>query len=94
MYALAAAGGEVVWQNKRAGSVWGRISVANGVGFVGNDNVLTGFDVDSGEQLFRYETHGTIAGVTTIANGRVAFGEGMAWRDSTSGSMLTVLTVP
>lgn len=94
LYALAAATGDVVWQRPLTGSVWGRISVANGVGFVGNDNVLEAFDVDSGELLYSYKTDGTLAGVITVANGRVAFGDGLSWTNGKSGSTLTVLTVP
>jgi polyvinyl alcohol dehydrogenase (cytochrome) len=94
LYAFNGATGDVVWQRKLAGSVWGRISVANGVGFVGNDKVLEAFDVESGELLYSYQAFGTLAGVITIANGRVAFGEGLSWVNGTSGNMLTVLSLP
>jgi polyvinyl alcohol dehydrogenase (cytochrome) len=94
LYALDGATGDVVWQRKLAGSVWGRISVANGVGFVGNENVLEAFDVESGDLLYSHENVGTLAGVITIANGRVAFGEGLLWIAGTPGKMLTVLTIP
>jgi len=94
LYALHGATGGVIWRRKLAGMVWGRISVANGVGFVGNDNVLEAFDIDDGKVLYSHVTTGTIAGVITIANGRVAFGEGLDWLFGTRGSMLTVLALP
>ena len=94
LYALDGATGDVIWQRKLAGSVWGRISVANGVGFVGNENVLEAFDIESGAVLYSHKNVGTLAGVITIANGRVAFGEGLDWFTGKPGKMLTVLTVP
>jgi polyvinyl alcohol dehydrogenase (cytochrome) len=94
LFALDGATGEIAWQRKLAGLVWSRISVANGVGFVGHEKVLEAFDADSGELLYSYETDGTLSGVVTIADGRVAFGEGMSWIRGTSGKLLRVLTVP
>ena len=85
--------GDIVWQRKLEGLVWGRISVANGVGFIGNDNVLEAFDIETGALLYSYKNKG-LAGVITIANGRVVFGEGLAWASGQSGSKLTVLKVP
>jgi hypothetical protein len=56
--------------------------------------VLEAFDIDTGTLLYSRENTGTLAGVITIANGRVAYGEGMNWYMSTQGSTLTVLTLP
>lgn len=56
-----------------------RISVANGVGFVGNDKVLQAFDAKTGDLLYYRDNAGTLAGVITVANGRVAYGEGLSW---------------
>lgn len=95
LYALAPATGDIAWQRKLKGSVWGRISVANGVGFVGNGEVLEAFDIDSGALIASFPSAGgTLAGVITIANGRVAFGEGLEWGTAKVGKTLTVLSVP
>ena len=36
---------------------------------------------------------GTVAGTVSIANGRVAYGEGMSWATAKPGSTLTVLAI-
>jgi polyvinyl alcohol dehydrogenase (cytochrome) len=95
LYALDGATGDVVWMRKLAGLVWGRISVANGVGFVGTGDTLEAFDVDSGTVIKSFKSKGgTVAGTITIANGRVAFGEGLTWSSGVAGRTLTVLAVP
>jgi outer membrane protein assembly factor BamB len=96
LYALDGATGNIVWRRTLKFQVWGRISVANGVGFVGVGAQLEAFDADTGEVIktFPSPSGGTIAGTITIANGRVAFGEGLAWSSGIGGRMLTVLTIP
>jgi polyvinyl alcohol dehydrogenase (cytochrome) len=96
LYALDGATGDIVWQRALEFQVWGRISVANGVGFVGVGSQLEVFDVDTGDLIktFPSGSGGTIAGTITIANGRVAFGEGLTWSSGRSGKMLTVLAIP
>jgi hypothetical protein len=73
-------------------NVWGRISAANGVGAVGVGPSLELFDTDTGAQLKSYASMGgTVAGTISIAHGRIAFGEGLAWVDGNPGRYLTVL---
>ncbi|MET0341024.1 MAG: PQQ-binding-like beta-propeller repeat protein [Polyangiales bacterium] len=94
LFALNGGTGAIAWQRKLTGPVWGRISVANGVGFVGVGNKLEVFDVDTGAVIKTFPSKkGTVAGTPSVANGRVAFGEGMAWANARPGSTLTVLTV-
>jgi outer membrane protein assembly factor BamB len=94
LYALDGATGDVAWMRTLPGLVWGRMSVANGVGFVGTGTTLEVFDVDTGMVLKSVPSKGgTVAGTITIANGRVAFGEGLSWSSGVRGSTLTVLTV-
>ena len=94
LYALDGGSGDIVWMRPLSALVWGRMSVANGVGFVGVDTNLEVFDVDTGEMIKTIPSKGgTIAGTITVANGRVAFGEGLSWSTGKRGSMLTVLAV-
>jgi polyvinyl alcohol dehydrogenase (cytochrome) len=95
LYALDGATGNIVWRRALEFQVWGRISVANGVGFVGVGRRLEVFDVDTGELIKTVPSSGgTVAGTITIANGRVAFGEGLSWSSGFAGKMLTVLALP
>ncbi|HET8938313.1 MAG TPA: PQQ-binding-like beta-propeller repeat protein [Polyangiales bacterium] len=95
LFALDPATGDIVWQRKLKGSVWGRISVANGVGFVGNEDMLEAFDIETGAVIANYASpHGTLASVITIANGHVAFGDGLEWVNAKGGNTLTVLRLP
>jgi outer membrane protein assembly factor BamB len=94
LYALDGGTGNVTWMRPLTGQVWGRMSVANGVGFVGTGTNLEAFDVDTGAVIKTIPSKGgTVAGTITIANGRVAFGEGFTWGGGKTGSKLTVLTV-
>ena len=94
LYALDGGTGEVVWKTPLNGVVFGRVSVANGVGFVGAGPELVIFDVDTGAVIKTVPGKGgTLASTITIANGRVAYGEGMSWASSTPGSTLTVLSI-
>jgi outer membrane protein assembly factor BamB len=95
LYGLDGATGDIVWMRTLPGQVWGRISVANGVGFVGTGTTLEAFDVDTGTVIKSFPSKGgTVAGTISIANGRVAFGEGLSWSTGRRGSMLTVLALP
>jgi polyvinyl alcohol dehydrogenase (cytochrome) len=99
LFALEGATGDIAWQRpvRTRDAVLGRITVANGVGFVGVGSHLEVFDVDDGSLIQSIETSGgTAAGVASIANGLVAFGTGAAWlryTDAEKGA-LTVLEVP
>jgi outer membrane protein assembly factor BamB len=99
LYALDARDGKTVWTRDfglNAG-VLGRITVANGVGFMGVGSELEVFDVEDGSVLQTVATGGpTAAGVASIANGIVAFGTGatsLAHDDADQGKLI-VLEVP
>ncbi|HTE46655.1 MAG TPA: PQQ-binding-like beta-propeller repeat protein [Gemmatimonadaceae bacterium] len=95
LYGLDGATGNIAWMRRLAGQVWGRISVANGVGFVGTGTNLEAFDVDTGVMIKSFASKGgSVAGTISIANGRVAFGEGMTWSTARAGRMVTVLALP
>jgi outer membrane protein assembly factor BamB len=95
LFALNGATGEISWMRNLPGLVWGRMAVANGVGFVGTGNALEVFDVASGAVIKSVPSKGgTVAGTITVANGRVAYGEGLSWSSGVRGTMLTVLAVP
>jgi polyvinyl alcohol dehydrogenase (cytochrome) len=92
---LDGATGNVAWMTPLDGEVYGRISVANGVGFVGAGKALVVFDSDTGKILKTVPSKGgTVAGTITIANGRVAYGEGLTWANGVAGRTLTMLKVP
>ena len=94
LYGLDGATGDIAWMRSLPGQVWGRISVANGVGFVGTGTTLEVFDVDTGASITSIPSKGgTLAGTISVANGRVAFGEGLSWSSGRRGSKLTVLAV-
>jgi outer membrane protein assembly factor BamB len=95
LYALDGATGEIAWMRKLTGLVWGRMSVANGVGFVGTGTNLEVFDVDTGVVLKTFPSKGgSVAGSISVANGRVAFGEGLTWSSGVNGKHVTVLHLP
>ncbi len=95
LFGLDGATGDIAWMRKLDGLVWGRISVANGVGFVGTGGKLEVFDTDTGAVIKSFSGKGgTIASTPTIANGRVAFGEGLTWSSGMAGRTLTVLSLP
>ncbi|MBM4364355.1 MAG: PQQ-binding-like beta-propeller repeat protein [Deltaproteobacteria bacterium] len=85
---------DIVWERQIGGSVWGMISVANGVGFYGKDKVLQAFDTKTGEVLSEFPTEGSIATAPAVSNGHVVFGSGMSWITSTPGSKYYALKVP
>jgi polyvinyl alcohol dehydrogenase (cytochrome) len=91
LFALDGATGDIVWERQLPGEVMGPVTSANGVGFVGADKQLLAFNVDTGEVLFRHRTTATIASAPTVANGRVAFGNGLTWVFGHPGSLLTIL---
>jgi polyvinyl alcohol dehydrogenase (cytochrome) len=94
LYALDGATGNIVWMRALPGQVWGRTAVANGVGFVGTGTKLEVFDVDSGAVIKSFPSKaGTVASTITVAHGRVAFGEGLAWSSGQYGTTLTVLGI-
>lgn len=95
MYALDGATGDIKWMRKLSAQVWGRTAVANGVGFAGVGTNLEAFDVETGMLIKSWPSKGgTIASTITVANGRVAFGEGLTWSSGKAGQTLTVLALP
>jgi polyvinyl alcohol dehydrogenase (cytochrome) len=95
LFALDGATGDIAWMRALEGQVWGRTAVANGVGFVGTGTNLEVFDVETGELIKSFPSNGgTVASTITVANGRVAFGEGLTWTSGIAGTMLTVLALP
>jgi hypothetical protein len=94
LFGLDGVTGDIAWMTPLPGEVYGRMSVANRVGFVGSGKNLVVFDSDTGMILKMVPSKaGTVAGTVTIANGRVAFGEGLTWATGVAGRTLTVLKV-
>jgi polyvinyl alcohol dehydrogenase (cytochrome) len=95
LFGLDGAKGDVVWMTPLDGEVYGRISNANGVGFVGAGRNLVVFDTDTGKIIKMFPSKGgTVAGTPSIANGRIAYGEGLTWANGVAGRTLTMLKVP
>jgi glucose dehydrogenase len=95
LFGLDGATGDMQWMRQLSGQVWGRTANANGVGFVGTGPNLEAFDVDTGALIKSFPGKGgSIASTITIANGRVAFGEGLSWSSGVRGTTLTVLALP
>jgi polyvinyl alcohol dehydrogenase (cytochrome) len=85
---------DVNWEREVGGSVWGPITVANGVGFFGKDKTLQAFDTATGEVLLEFPTEGSIATAPAISNGYVIFGSGMSWISATAGTKYYALKIP
>jgi polyvinyl alcohol dehydrogenase (cytochrome) len=95
IYGLDAATGDIKWMTPVTGEAYGRMSATPGVGYVGAGKNLVVFDSDTGKILKMFPSKGgTVAGTPSIANGRVAFGEGLTWATGVSGRTLTVLKLP
>lgn len=94
LFGFDGATGDMAWTTKLPGSVWGRMSVANGVGFAGAGTNLVVFDTDTGTIIKTVPSMGgTVAGTPAIANGRVGFGEGLSWASGVAGRTLTIMKV-
>jgi outer membrane protein assembly factor BamB len=94
LFALDGATGDISWQQPLPGQVWGRLAVANGVGFVGTGANLLVFDADTGTTIMMIPSKGgTVASGISVSRGRVAFGEGLSWSSGAYGSTLHVLAV-
>ncbi len=94
LYALDPLTLDIVWQRQVVGPVYSPISVANGVGFFGQDTTLQAFDTATGAVLKEYPTDGTIATAPAVSNGYVVFGSGMSWNKATAGTKYYALKVP
>jgi polyvinyl alcohol dehydrogenase (cytochrome) len=86
LYALDPLTLDTVWARQVAGSAYGRITVANGVGFFGKDATLQAFDTETGAVLAEFATEGTIATAPAISDGHVVFGSGLSYIGSTAGT--------
>lgn len=96
LFALAPDTGDILWMTELDGLVMGRISAANGVGFVGAGSNMVIFDTDSGSVIKKVPAENgtaTVTGTVSIVDGRVAYGEGMGWMGTNPGTTLTVLSV-
>jgi len=94
LFGVNGASGEIAWMTPLDGEVYGRISHANGVGFVGAGKNLVVFDSDTGAIIKTVPgKSGTVTGTVAIANGRVGFGEGMSWANAVGGRTLTMLKI-
>jgi outer membrane protein assembly factor BamB len=94
LYALDPLTLDTVWARQVAGPVYSPITVANGVGFFGKNQMLQAFDTETGDVLFEFPTEATIATAPAISNGYVVFGSGMTWIQAVGGSKYYALKVP
>jgi len=94
LVALDPATGTILWQTKVGHWVWGPVTVTNGVAFVPTWTVLRAYDTTNGEELFAFETPGTITSGAAIADGRIYFGSGMAYIVGERESTLYALSLP
>jgi hypothetical protein len=70
---------DVIWERQLGANVWNPITVANGVGFVGEGNTLQAFNTETGEVLGEWPFVGTITGGAAIANGYVCVQSGISY---------------
>lgn len=94
LVAIAPGSGRIVWQKTLDNWVWGPITIANGVLYVPTWTVLRAFRTDDGEELFAFETPGTIASGAAVVDGRVYFGSGMAYIVGERESTIYALSLP
>jgi outer membrane protein assembly factor BamB len=93
LYALDPLTLDTVWARQVAGPVYGRITVANGVGFFGKNTTLQAFDTETGAVLAEFATEGTIATAPAISDGHVVFGSGLDYIAATAGTKYYALVV-
>ncbi|MEX2158855.1 MAG: PQQ-binding-like beta-propeller repeat protein [Dehalococcoidia bacterium] len=86
--------GDIVWERQLPAWVWAPITLANGVGFVSAERQFEAFDTKTGEMLFSLQASGTIASGAAISNGRVFFGSGLSYFNTTEGDTFYALTLP
>ncbi len=94
LVALDPGTGSVVWQKNLDNWVWGPVTIANGLLFVPTWTTLRAFNTETGEELFAYDTPGTIASGTAIVDGRLYFGSGMAYIVGERESTIFALSLP
>ncbi|MDG2303541.1 MAG: PQQ-binding-like beta-propeller repeat protein [Candidatus Binatia bacterium] len=94
LVALDPATGATVWQKTLEDWVWGPVTIANGVLYVPTWTTLRGYNTETGDELFAFETPGTIASGTAIVDGRAYFGSGMAYIVGERESTIFALSLP
>lgn len=82
---------DIVYERQLGAWVWSPITIANGVGYLGEETRMEAFDAATGEALYTFQVPGTIASGVTVSNGRVFFGSGLTYifghRDGTLQSL-------
>jgi outer membrane protein assembly factor BamB len=73
---------DVIWERQLGAYVWGPLTIANGVGYVGIETEMQAFNVSTGEKLFSTTVGGTITGAITVSDGRLFFQSGMSFLGS------------
>lgn len=94
LMALDPATGDIVWERQLPAWVWAPITLANGVGFVSAESQFEAFDTKTGEKLYSLQAGGTIASGAAISNGRVFFGSGLSYFNTTEGDTFYALALP
>jgi outer membrane protein assembly factor BamB len=82
LHRLDAARGTSTWMHAFQETTWGAPSLANGLLFVPNNTQLYVLNAETGEQLNRFETGGTmVGGAPAIAQGNVVVKSGFLYVD-------------
>lgn len=68
---------DIAYERQLGAWVWSPVTIANGVGYLGEETRLEAFDAATGDMLFQYQVLGTIASGVTVSDGRVFFGSGL-----------------
>jgi polyvinyl alcohol dehydrogenase (cytochrome) len=86
VFALDPATGKIQWTSEElTGKVFGPVSGAPGIAFVGTDaNTMYAFDAATGKQLWSFDAPGKIGGGPAIADGHVYWGYGFILFGGTS----------
>jgi polyvinyl alcohol dehydrogenase (cytochrome) len=86
--------GSIIWERQLPAWVWAPITIANGVGYVSAESELQAFDVETGQQLFTFQTGGTITSGAAVSAGQVYFGSGLAYFSTTPNTTFHALALP
>ncbi|MBM4362018.1 MAG: PQQ-binding-like beta-propeller repeat protein [Deltaproteobacteria bacterium] len=73
---------DIVYERQLPAYVWGPVTVANGVGYVGIEKQVQAFDAKTGVKLYTFETPGTVTGGVVVSEGRLFFPSGMNFAGS------------
>jgi polyvinyl alcohol dehydrogenase (cytochrome) len=94
LMAMDPADGSILWERQLPAWVWAPITIANGVGYVSMESQLQAFDVETGENLFTFQTGGTITSGAAVVDGQVYFGSGLAYFATTPNTTFHALALP